>query len=233
MINKKYVFSLCLCFSMFALAGCVSSKDLTEEEQDIIAEYSAGILLQNEDKYERKLVRQDVPVVPVQTAAPQATAEPETAPVQTADFTSGGEEGETVDEIPLNDIYKIAGMEAVYDSYTVCKEYTESGASEIRAKKGNCLYVVKYKVKNKTSKELKVNLIKRKIEYSLSLDGTSYDAQISWLKNGGLNCLKTKIKTHSSEEAVLVFEVPDTAKNAASAVLTVQKQDKKATQILK
>lgn len=229
MTNKKYILSLCLCFSMFALAGCVSSKNLTEEEQDIIAEYSAGILLQNEDKYERKLVKQDIPSVPEQTEAPQVTAEPETAPVQIADSAAGGEEEETANEVPLNDIYRIAGMEVKYDSYTVCKEYT----SEVGARKGTSLYVVKYKVKNTTSKALKVNLIKRKIAYSLELDGTSYDTKPSFLKNGGLNCLKTKIKPHSSEEAVVVFEVPDAAKNATSAVVTIQDQETKATQVLK
>ncbi len=232
MINKKYIFSFCLCFSMFALTGCISSKDLTEQEEDIIAEYSAGILLQNEDKYERKLVRQDMPLVPEQTTAPQVNAEPETPPVQTLDSGAGGET-ETESEVPLNEIYQIEGMEAAYDSYMVCKKYTESGTSEISAKKGNILYVVKYKVKNTTSKKLKVNLIKRKIAYSLALDGTSYDATPSFLKNGGLNYLETTIKAHSSEEAMLVFEVPETAKNAASAAVTVRIQDKKATQALK
>lgn len=233
MINKKYILSFCLCFSMFALTGCISSKDLTEQEEDIIAEYSAGILLQNEDKYERKLVRQDMPLVPEQTTAPQAAAEPETSPVQTLDSETAGEEGETGSEVPLNEIYQIEGMEAVYDSYTICKKYTESEKSEISAKKGNILYVVKYKVKNTTSQKLKVNLIKRKIAYSLALDGTSYDATPSFLKNGGLNYLETTIKAHSSEEAMLVFEVPEAAKNAVSAVVTVQEQDKKAKQVLK
>ncbi|MCM1246758.1 MAG: hypothetical protein NC293_14055, partial [Roseburia sp.] len=225
MINKKYILSLCLCFSMFALAGCVSSKNLTEEEQDIIAEYSAGILLQNEEKYERKLVKQDIPAAPETTTPPPATAEPETTPVPSSDSATGGDEGETGSEVPLNDIYGMAEIEVRYDSYTVCREYT----SEVRAGKGNVLYVAKYKVKNTTSKALKIDLIKRKIAYSLNLDGTSYDAAPSFLKNGGLNYLDTKIKAHSSEEAVLVFEVPEAAKNAASAVLTVQDEEKKAT----
>ncbi len=233
MINKKYILSLCLCFSMFALAGCVSSKNLTEEQEDVIAEYSAGILLQNEDKYERKLVRQDMSLVPEPTTTPQVTAGPETAPVEDSDAATGGEEGETENEVPLNDIYGMAGLEVNYDSYTVCKKYAESAISEIPAGKGNCLYVVKFKVKNTTSKELKVNLIKRKIAYLLELDGDSYDATPSFLKNGGLNYLKTKIKAHSSEEALLIFKVPETAKNAASAVVTVQGQEKKATQVLK
>lgn len=233
MINKKCILSLCLCFSMFALAGCVSSKNLTEEQQDIIAEYSAGILLQNADKYERKLVRQDMPLVPEPTTTPQVTAGTETMPVEDSDVATGGEEGETENEVPLNDIYGMAGMEVSYDSYTVCKKYAESEVSEIPVREGNCLYVVKFKVKNTTSKELKVNLIKRKITYSLELDGDRYDAKPSILKNGGMNYLKTKIKAHSSEEAILIFEVPETTKNAASAVVTVRGQEKKATQVLK
>lgn len=226
MVNKKYILSLCLCLSMFALAGCVESKDLTEEQQDIIAEYSAGVLLQHEESYDRRLVKQESVSVPEPTAAPTATP----APAETESSESAAEnEPAPVNEVSLNDLYQVAGMEVSYNSYKICKEYTQ----EVTAGADERLFVVKYTVKNTTSKPLKIDLTERKIAYRLTLNGTDYDATPGFLKNGGMNFLKTTVKANSSEEAVVVFKIPEAAKNPDSAVVTVRDNDKTSTQKIK
>lgn len=227
MVNRKYILSLCLCLSIFTLAGCVESKDLTEEEQDMIAEYSAGVLLQHEDSYDRKLIKQEIVLTPEPVVTPDATP----APVETEASESVAADGEedAGNEMPLNDLYHVAGMKVSYDSYEVCKEYTP----EVVAGPEKRMFVVKYTVKNTTAKPLKINLTKRKIAYRLNLDGTDYDADPAFLENGGMNFLKTTIKANSSEKAVVVFEIPKTAQNPGSAVLTVKDNDNISTQTIK
>lgn len=227
MINRKYILSFCLCCTMVVLAGCVETRELTEEQQDVIAEYAAGVVLQQEDGYSRRLVKQDVApeTTPAPTAVPQATPEPDSDET----MPEGTEAEDTTKEVALNDLYQVAGMETVYKSYSVCHEYT----NEIYAAKGECLYVVSFLVKNTTSKSLKVDLSQRGIGYVLEIDGGTYEAPMSLLKNGGMNFLRATLKPNSSEKAVIIFNVPETAKNAANPVLTVQDGDRKAVVPLK
>lgn len=264
MVKKKGVLLLCLCFSMVMLAGCAGGTELTEEEQDKIAEYSAGILLQHYDKYSRRLVRQET--VPQETAAPGAeTPVSGNEPVQpqagqtgggtagdgtsssgntaanTGDGTSGsgntaantggetpdeGEGQENINEVPLGDLYHVKGMNVSYESYAVCKEYPKkSSAFKLTAKDGQRLFVVRFRLKNKASKDLKVNLRSRKIGYSLDVDGAVYKPTIVMQKNGGMNYLNTKLKAGGSETAILVFEIPEASQNPGAAVLTVKENE--------
>lgn len=233
MVKKKYILTLCLCFSMFTLAGCVKVTELNEEEQNIIAEYSAGILLQHDAKYSRKLLKSE-------TAQPEATEASTLAPEPTQNPQSAGPTGgetepeETVNEVALNELYGVKGMNVTYNSYTICKEYPKKSSSfQLTSKEGERLLVVRFKVKNTSSKSMKINLIKRKISYPLDLDGTVYDPTIVIQKNGGLNYLKTNLNAGASEEAILVYEIPADAANPAAVTLTAQDGDNASTLRLK
>lgn len=227
MINKKYILSVCLFCTMLALAGCTKSRELTEEQQDVIAEYAAGVVLQHDEGYSRRLVEQEMVLeqTPLPTANPQVTAVPvsEEATAESTDVEN------TAEEVALNDLYHVAGMEAVYKSYSVCREYTK----EIRASKDECMYVVSFQVKNTTDKALKVDLSKRGIRYVLDVDGGEYTAHMSFLENGGMDFLKTKLKAHSSEKAVVIFRLPEKAKKAKNVTLTITDKDRVTTIPLK
>ncbi len=221
MIKRKYILPFCLCCTMLLLAGCAESKDLTEEQQDVIAEYAAGIVLQHDEGYARRLVKQENAPVATPAATPQATA----VPVSEEAVSEGTDEKDTTEEVSLNDLYQVEGMEASYKSYSVCHEYTK----EIRAAEDECMYVVSFQVKNTTQKALKVDLSKREIRYVLEADGEQYVAHMSFLKNGGMNFLKTTLKADSSEKAVVIFVLPEKAKNAKNVVLTVTDKERVTT----
>ncbi len=233
MLKKKSILLLCLCSSMCMLVGCAGSRDLSEEQRDVIAEYSAGVLLQHYSGYSRKLEKQEgmAPVETEQPAAaiPEPTKQPE-APADQSAEESGTEEEEIVNEVSLDDLYQVEGMKVSYDSYVVCKSYPKkSSMFQLTAKKGKRLLIVRFQVKNATSKKLKVDLVKRKISYSLDMDGTVYDPSIAIQENGGLNFLKTNLKPGASESAILVYEIPEDAKEANSLVLTVKDKQNVST----
>lgn len=221
MYKKKRILLLCLCASMCMLVGCVEGKSLTEEQQDVIAEYSAGVLLRNYDKYNQRLVKTE-PVVPAVTEQP--TAAPATEPPVTDSGTSqpGAEEEEQLNEVSLDDLYHVSGMKVSYDSYVACNEYPKDSPMQLTAKKGQFLLVVRFVVKNKSSKPLSVDLMKREISYLLNMDGKEYQPVIAMQENGGMNYLKTKLKAGASEKAILVYEIPDESKDPESMVLTVK-----------
>ena len=162
-------------------------------------------------------------------AIPEPTKQPE-APADQSAEESGTEEEEIVNEVSLDDLYQVEGMKVSYDSYVVCKSYPKkSSMFQLTAKKGKRLLIVRFQVKNATSKKLKVDLVKRKISYSLDMDGTVYDPSIAIQENGGLNFLKTNLKPGASESAILVYEIPEDAKEANSLVLTVKDKQNVST----
>lgn len=225
MINRKCILSVCLCLVMLMLAGCVQARKLTEEKQDIIAEYSAGIVLQHADNYKKRLEKQENPETPESSQPPQVTTAPENPPepVQAA----GSEEEPALAQVSLNDLYQVSGMNAEYVSYKSCSKYT----NQIAAHKEEWLYIVDFRVSNSTKKPLKVDLSKRGIKYLLNVDGSEYQAHPSFLENGGMNFLKTTIPPGASKKAVVVFRVPEKAKNPGSATVTVRDEGKCETEI--
>ena len=230
-MKKRQILSLCLCFSMLMLAGCAQGRDLSEEQQDLIAEYSAGVLLQHESSYGKRLLKQEETPRPAETAQPLATVSPtpESVPTQMPDGGAADEE-ETVNEIPLNDLYNVPGMNVTYESYKICREYPKkSSVFQMTAKKGERLLVVKYKVENTSGKSLKVDLIERKIEYTMNMDGTEHEPTIAIQKNGGLNYLKTTLKPHSSQQAIVVYNIPKESLNPEHIVVAVKDGDNAST----
>lgn len=228
-MKKKHILTLCLCFSMFTLAGCVKVTELNEEEQDMIAEYSAGILLQHDAKYSRKLLKSEETPAPEVTAAAVVTEEPAQSPQAGSQAEDGATPEETVSEVTLDELYHVKGMKVSYDSYIIRQAYPKKSSEfQLTSKKGERLFVVRFQVKNTSASDMKINLIKRKIDYLLDLDGTPYSPTIVMQKNGGLNYLKTNLKAGASEEAILVYEVPFEATQPAAALLTVRDGDNAA-----
>ena len=45
--------------SMMSLTGCMEAENLTEQQSDLIAEYSAGVLLRYSDKYQHRLITKE------------------------------------------------------------------------------------------------------------------------------------------------------------------------------
>lgn len=224
---KKGFFLLCLLSSMCMLAGCAEGKDLSEEEQDVIAEYSAGILLQHYSKYNRRLEKQENPQ-PAATDPEAPAPTPKEEPGGTQSFVPGSEEAdqeENVNEVSLNDLYNVPGLKVQYDSYVVCKSYPKNSAMQLTAKEGERLLVVRFHVKNTKSGPLKVNLIKRNIDYVMNLDGTEYKPTIAIQQNGGMNYLKTNLKPGATETAILLFEIPKASGNPGSLTMTVRDGD--------
>nr|MBP3599080.1 hypothetical protein [Eubacterium sp.] len=231
MVNKKRILSLCLCFGVLALGGCAKTHDLTEEEQDLIAEYSAGLLLQYEDRYERKLVPEE-PEATVTVAPALVTPAPTPAPTleetTNANASADSEEEEQFQQVSLNDMYKVKGVAVSYQSFVVGREYPKKlSAFQMTAKKGEQFFVARFQVKNMTNKKKTINLQKHELAYPLILNEEEYQPTIVIQKNGGLNYLKTTLSGNASEEAILVYNIPTSVKKVTSAVLTVRDEKEK------
>ena len=254
----------------FILGGCVNVQDLTEKEADIVAEYSAGILLRYSDQYERRLITNENNKKETQPADPAATPVPTSdaaaSPDSSAASSSMGEpdgsagdtdmagsgtngsdasdgnadgagivsgqaaEDDTAEQVSLNDLFHIKGLDLSYQSYQFCSKYPkgDDDTFSITAGKGETLLVVHFQVRNKSGAKKKFSLGERakNISYKLNADGNEYQPGINILKNTGLNYLNTTIKKGGKEDAVLIFTMAEERQHASGISLQIKEGNK-------
>ena len=222
-----------LAVSVLSLTGCADIKNLSEEQENEIAEYAAGVLLQNSDKYPYRLItKKEKEVTETPTPMP-ATPTPTSAAAQASDAPQESQPEQTAaapedskKEVSLDDLYHLKDVSILYTSYRLADKY---GSSQIRAEQGKKLLVAEFSLKNNSGAKKKVKLIdRRKITYQLNVDGTTYSPQISLLENQ-LDYLETVIAKGKSQKAVLVFQVDKHATNASSIDLSIEEGNNKTS----
>ena len=217
-----------LAVSVLSLTGCADIKNLSEEQENEIAEYAAGVLLQNSDKYPYRLITKEEKEV-TETATPtptSAAAQASDAPQESQPEQTKAAPEDSQKEVSLDDLYHLKGVSILYTSYCLADKY---GSSQIRAEQGKKLLVAEFSLKNNSGAKKKVKLIdRRKISYQLNVDGTTYSPQISLLENQ-LDYLEATIAKGKSQKAVLVFQVDKNATNASSIDLSIEEGNNKTS----
>ena len=220
---------LCFCLSAALLNGC-SSANLSEENQDKVAEYAAEVVLKHDANYDNKLIDTEAAATPTPEASrqPEATQEP-AAEADPAVSEDGQQPEETpIPEVSMDELYQLKNVSISYQSYDICSQYPKKSDFPMIAKKGETFVVVTFVAENKSSAKTKVDLIKRRISYELQLDDVQYDPTIAMLANGGLNNFKTTLKAKEKQKVVLMYNIPKDAAKAENLTLTIKEGDKKA-----
>ncbi|MDY3774444.1 MAG: DUF4352 domain-containing protein [Eubacterium sp.] len=235
-MRKNRCLLLGLCMSMILLSGC-SVAELSEENQDKVAEYAAQVVLRHDANYENKLVTssQENPISEeIATPEPSAvvTATPEAASTPDSSET-GGQPEEQFQEVSLDELYQIQDVSIAYQSYDICSKYPEKSDYPMTAKKGEKFLVLNFEAKNQTDSKKKVDLIQRRINYELMLDETMYNPTIVMLTNGGLNYFKTTLSPGEVQKVVLMYNIPKEETKAKTMVLTIKDGEKAHTILLK
>ena len=218
-----------LAVSVLSLTGCADIKNLSEEQENEIAEYAAGVLLQNSDRLitkEEKEVTETPTPMPATPTPTSAVAQASDAPQESQPEQTAAAPEDSKKEVSLDDLYHLKGVSILYTSYRLADKY---GSSQIRAEQGKKLLVAEFSLKNNSGAKKKVKLIdRRKITYQLNVDGTTYSPQISLLENQ-LDYLEAVIAKGKSQKAVLVFQVDKNATNASSIDLSIEEGNNKTS----
>ena len=201
------------------LAGCGTDvPDLSRVDNNVAAQYVADALLRNDKHYDESLDYDHSLLEPTPTPEPtQApTSEPagSSAPGNTegAQGASAPEEGQSVTNVSLSEIYGVPGVTVEQTSYEVKNSYGSQAFSVITPKKGKKLAVVYFKVSNGTGKAMTVNLEKAGVKPWLYLNGESAGGPLLSIADGDLQSFKTKIGAGRKKQGVLLFEVDKSAK---------------------
>ena len=150
-----------LAVSVLSLTGCADIKNLSEEQENEIAEYAAGVLLQNSDKYPYRLITKEEKEVTETPTPMPATPTPTSAAAQGVRRTTGiaaGTDssctGRFQKEVSLDDLYHLKGVSILYTSYRLADKY---GSSQIRAEQGKKLLVAEFSLKNNSGAKKRLN----------------------------------------------------------------------------
>ncbi|MBQ9118620.1 MAG: hypothetical protein IJY09_01005 [Lachnospiraceae bacterium] len=230
---KKKVLLGIVAAGMLMTTGCIAqTHPLTEEEQDIIAEYAAGVLLRHDENYTEALPSPTPTPTPLPTATPTPTPSPTPTPVPTGgagDSTKvptpgAGEEIQA--NADLNQVIGLAQLNAEYKGYTLMDKYSLEGNESflIRPDAGNTLLVLDFVLENKASIPQLFDFGKQKITYQLDCNEENFLKPMITVLDHDLLYMKAEIAAAGRKECVLIFQIPKDA-DMTDVNLIVSRED--------
>ncbi len=226
-----------LFLAVFSLSGCMDVKDMTEEESDMVAEFSAGVLLRYSDTYQWRLITREQRQAAGETSspAPEATITPSEGP-QAADNVSGSgvsgdgsAETSAFQNVSLDDVYHLDDVKVSFSDAWTCKKYKNI---QVPLDSDERLLIVAFQLRNTSSKKQSVNLMKRNIDYPLEINGETYQLGLNLLEGNDMKYLKLSLAPKETKKAVLVYNIPKSmAKKGTRATVNIHEagSNKQAT----
>ncbi len=212
------------------LTGCGEElTTLTESEEAIIVNYSAGTLAKFNKRQPDGLIvvaQKEEEADEAETETPKEEEkkdeqESQDKPDNTQEPLEPEEEAKP--EVSLTQALAIPGVEVKYTGYEIRDNYEESAALSMVPEEGNTYFVMKYTLTNAGSEEAVCEIVKKQPIFTLSLNGSStYKNEVTLLSND-LATYSSNIAPGATAEAVLVFEVPlEEAAEISSVQVSVQ-----------
>ncbi len=235
---KKRLLLLMLCCSTFCLTGCGEVIDLTEEETQLIAEYSAELLLKYDIHYvdridegskkedafsteeEENAIGNELPMDTSENVGEDTTQIlDESTSEEVTDGKATKEDNTTESEVTIGTegniaaIADVEGVEITYRTYSVVEQYPatdeEGEFIYLEASEGYQLLVVQFDVTNMTEEVVPVSLLDKMIDYRMECNGEISATPMLTILMDDLGTLETNVEPGTPQEAVLVFQVAD------------------------
>lgn len=240
-----------LCLIMcYSLVGCASAIELTNEQEDIIAEYIGVTLLKysNENQYyysKLNTTRKQqlnvsnnkvVPTAPVATKKDnnkvQATQSDNTNKQPTASTianntnNTNNTSGVTTTANPLDSMAASLGLNDAtisYKKFSVGDKYPEgSYVLSVPAEPGCKIVGVEFTISNKSSSAIMMSTDGKGVSMKLSIGGSNESVYPSMLKNDLFKLNNTKLEAGASLDVFVLFQVPEGASSSiAGSVLSI------------
>lgn len=188
---------------------------LTESQTDIVAEYMAGRLLENDKKFTPSLISyheltEIEEVITGDDALPEPTESPKEEVKNTDDRSGNVESIASEVQYTLSEVIGDPNFDIQYVDYQLADTYPEDESNlvfSVDPRAGYQLLVVNFEIKNISDTNKIIDLSKVKIQYQLDINvGTIYKPQLALLENN-MQYINLEIKAGEKAPAVLIFEV--------------------------
>lgn len=253
---KKTIILILSLIMVFSFAGCslVPSVELTEDEQKVIAEYSAGLLLKYDKNYKGALetleededegvgfVKNEEAVIPEAIEDPIESEDNPGQPEFSEELTAS--ENQDMESVEYSDssIAEAIGLDnfdIVYKTYEAHNIFPEEESDDLvfsmQAQNGMELLVVSFGVTNDSPDRRMCDILDKDISFRALLNGSERINANKTILLNDLGSYCDEIDGYGMTEAVLVFEVAEgTTANLSSIDLIVKKDDDYTTHRLK
>lgn len=236
--KKRIVVSWLLIICVCTLTGCGQVIDLTDEENHLIAEYAAELLLKYDRNYKMRYDPDSMETVTTEEATSTDSTQPTTTEMITTteavitteqpvteqpassqnipdmDILGNDEINTTVDSD--FDIAAFVGESRIsvrYAYYMVVDSYPSYDQNgmyiEVEAPEGYKLLVLKFEVENKTNEDQTVDLYSKDINYNIIVDNRRTTKQMLTILADDLYTYDKMIAASSREEVVLLYTLSD------------------------
>lgn len=253
---KKIIAAFSLMVLSLFFTGCEKTIDLTDEENRIIAEYAAELLL----KYDRNLDskyydsieeadRDDIDVTEISTEGePQdeetteeitteestgSTAEDSFSTTE-SDASSTEENIMSAEEFDLGEFIGSSDISIHYSYYMIVDSYPSYDKDgvyiEIEAPEGYKLLVLKFDIENLTDRNQNVDLYAKDMGYYIIINDGKMAKQMLTILLDDLYTYQGELAGNARQEAVLIFQMSDSvAQTVKDLKLRVKSADREQT----
>lgn len=239
-IWKRRLLAGLIACGIFVTTGCGQVIDLTDEENHLIAEYAAELLLKYDRNYDTRYNPDELEDTTEAMTETDATTEATTEVVSTTEAATTEQDapadGQTTQAQPVTDEAVKEDIGATVDSdfdiaafvgesrisvryayYMVVDSYPSYDQDgmyiEVQAPEGYKLLVLKFEVENKTNEEQAVDLYNKDVNYNIVVDNSRTTKQMLTILADDLYTYDKTIQASSREEAVLLYTVSDSVAN--------------------
>ena len=237
---KKVITGLLVLLCMAALTGCGKNDiSLTNEENDLVAEYIAGTLLKysydNEWKYQKLNTAQKTGVTttagtnsstqtPSQSQAgnSQKPTASSSSAASTATVSASGTAGTTSTDLigSLPSALGLSGVTVKYKDYVTGSSYPSDAYISVPAQQGYKVVAVELTLTNTSGQAVTLNS-SGNVTFKLEVGGTGVVNYASILKNDITALKNVSLAAGASKDVVILFQVKESdASSVAGASMT-------------
>lgn len=239
-IWKRRLLAGLIACGIFVTTGCGQVIDLTDEENHLIAEYAAELLLKYDRNYDTRYNPDELEDTTETMTETDATTEATTEVVSTTEAATTEQDapadGQTTQAQPVTDEAVKEDIGATVDSdfdiaafvgesrisvryayYMVVDSYPSYDQDgmyiEVQAPEGYKLLVLKFEVENKTNEDQAVDLYNKDVNYNIVVDNSRTTKQMLTILADDLYTYDKTIQASSREETELLYTVSDSVAN--------------------
>lgn len=204
--------------ALLLISGCgVQLYEMTEEEEDLVVQGAAYMLskynIYQKDGMNGALPPQEEAPAPKPEASEGTGGQDEPEDGAQQGGAGSGPEEEGQESVPLETISlpEAVGyadkLSVSYEGYSLMDVYQEGSYFSLSAESGHTFVVMRFKLRNQTDKELKINNFDKGCAFYCSVAGTERVPEKESFITNSLASFEGTIAAGRSAKAVLIFEI--------------------------
>lgn len=218
---RKVGILLCGVLAAALLSGCGNEMiDLTQEETELITEYTVGLLLKYDKYYGSRLVDttaydiadEEVPEETVEEM-PEEKTEQENSTDDTEVVDAGQDEESSLSLSTIEEYYGIEGITFQYSGYDLTQSYPSGTDGEelfftMDAAEGLQFLVLRFTAANVSSADQTLNMLNYGARFSVSVNGGPVQSVLTTILLDDMQTYNDVLPAGNSVELVSIVEIP-------------------------